>query len=150
MVRRLAIASLLCSFACERAVPAPEPARKAPPPRPPADARPLGLEDDLPALAERGVAMYRQVAAILGTSTDCAALAQQLGPLENEYYDALVATMKVMHAGPEKVKQLSAAIEPHQAELDALAKTIAAAPAMKACDRDNAFAAAVDHLLGER
>lgn len=111
---------------------------------------PLGLADDLPALAVRAVAMYQAIANVVAEPTpDCAAIATKLGALESTNQDAVTATAKVLHAGHDRIQKLRAALEPHQAELDASARVIAAAPAMKTCSNDLGFADAIDHLLGE-
>jgi DNA-binding transcriptional regulator YbjK len=126
------------------------PSHAAPPDAPGAAAAPLGLDDDLPRLATRAVAMYQAIASVLAEpSTDCAAVTTKLGAIETANQDAITATAKVLHAGHDKIQRLRAALEPRQVELDASARTIAASAAMKACSSDPGFGLAIDHLLGE-
>jgi hypothetical protein len=152
MLRRFATAALVTCAGCGHAAPSgaePGTSRLAVADAARPDA-PLGLEDDLPALAARAVAMYQAIASVVADpAPDCAAIATKLGAIETTNQDAVTATAKVLHAGHDKVQRLRAALAPHQAELDASAQVIAAAPAMKACSSDPRFAAAIDHLLGE-
>ncbi|CAN5424961.1 hypothetical protein BH11MYX1_BH11MYX1_24280 [soil metagenome] len=157
MLRRLAIAALVSCTSCGHAAPTgaePGPAHAVLADAPRADLTPLGLEADLPRLAARAVAMYQAIATVFAETSpphepDCVAIATQLRTIETANQDEITATAKVMHAGHAKIQQLRAALEPHQAELDASARAIAASASMKACASDPGFAAAIDHLLGE-
>ncbi len=153
MLRRLVIAALVSCTSCGHTAPTraeTAASHAAPLDAPRADAVPPDLDDDLPKLAARAVAMYQAIASVLAEpTTDCAAIATKLGAIETANQDAITATAKVLHAGHDKIQKLRAALEPHQAELDGSARVIAAAPAMKACSNDPRFAAAIDHLLGE-
>ena len=157
MLRRFAIAALVSCTSCSHAAPTgaetgPSGAHQiaafqsAPHQRAPEQA----LDDDLPKLAARAVAMYQAIASSLAEPrTDCAAIAKKLGAIETANRDAITATAKVVHAGHDKIQKLRAALEPHQAELDASGQAIAASAPMKACSNDPGFAVAIDHLLGE-
>ncbi len=157
MLRRFAIAALVSCTCCSHAAPTGSetgssgahpvaPLQSAPQQTAPERA----LEDDLPKLAARAVAMYHAIArALAEPSPDCAAIAAKLGAIETANRDAITATAKVLHAGHDKIQSLRAALEPHQAELDASAQAIAASAPMKACSNDPGFAVAIDHLLGE-
>ncbi len=152
-----AIAALAALVACghaPRATSEPGTAHAAPVAPPPpiaADAAvPLTLDEDLPRLAERSVAMYRDLATLLGAaSTDCPGVAAKLDVIASDNKEVLEANAKVLHAGHDRIQQLKAALEPHQAELDAAAQTLAASQTMKGCAHDAAFARAIDRLLGE-
>jgi hypothetical protein len=114
------------------------------------DAAPRSLDDDLGRLAERSLEMYQAIAKLLGEpSTDCVGVAAKLDAITQANTDVIAANAKVLHAGHEKIKQLKAALEPHQADLDAAAQTIGASRTMKTCSTDPAFNKATDRLLGE-
>src|SRR3569623_1980408 len=118
----------------------------------PADAAgPPALDDDLPRLAERSVALYAQLARVLGppAASDCAAVARDLAKLGADNADVLAANAKVLPAGHDKIQRLKNAIEPHQDALDAAAKVISESQTMKTCSEDAGFAKAIDRLLGE-
>lgn len=150
MLRSIALAMLVS--ACGHAPPPAEPGTThvAPAAAPADAAAPPALDDDLPRLAERSVAMYQALAKLLGEpSTDCPAVAGKLDAIATEYADAIAANAKVLHAGHDKIQRLKSAVEPHQAELDAAAQTIGASATMKTCSEQAAFAKAIDRLLGE-
>lgn len=111
---------------------------------------PVALEDDLPRLAARSTQMYQAIAKVLGeASTDCAAVAAKLDTIIHDDAEIIAANAKVLHAGHPKIQALKAALEPHQAELDASAQTIGASQTLKTCANDPAFGKATDRLLGE-
>jgi hypothetical protein len=151
-VRLLVIAALV-GFGCKHAAPtSTEPGHAATGPAPDshADAAPRSLDDDLGKLAERSVAMYQAIAKLLGEpSSDCAGVAAKLDVITQDNADVIAANAKVLHAGHEKIQQLKAALEPHQAELDAAAQTIGGSQTMKTCSSNAAFSKATDRLLGE-
>ncbi|MEO6771580.1 MAG: hypothetical protein ABI467_00975 [Kofleriaceae bacterium] len=153
MLRWLAIAGLACCGHAPPAPASPEPGTShAPPVVAPADAAPPpGLDDDLPRLAERSVALYHTLAEVLGppAATDCAAVARQLDKVATDNAEVIDANARVLHAGHDKIQRLKAAIEPHQAALDASAKIISDSQTMKTCADQAAFAKAIDRLLGE-
>ena len=113
------------------------------------DAKPFTLDDDLPALATRAVAMYQELARALAESTDCAATTAKLQTIEAAYADVIAANSRVLHSGRDKIKQLHVALEPHQADFDAAAQAIVQSPAMTKCSQDPAFAHVIDALVGE-
>lgn len=109
-----------------------------------ADAAPL--DQDLPRLAERSLAMYQDVAKALAQSgDDCKAAASRLGQLASQYRDAVTANAKVLQDG--RAKQLRVALDPHNDEFDRAAKAIMQSPTMSKCSQDRAFARAFDELL---
>jgi hypothetical protein len=133
---------------------APAPARTAPPPvaasvvivdaGPPPDARPL--DQDLPRLVERSLAMYRDLAAALAViGDDCASATARLGQLATSDRDVVTANAKVVHDG--RSAELRAALEPHGAAFDASAQAIMQSPTLAKCAQDPAFAKAFDHVL---
>lgn len=129
---------------------------KPPPPAQPAEAAPIAdaviaidaaaLDQDLPRLALRSLAMYQDVAkAFAASGEDCAAVAGRLGQLAAAYRDVVAANAKVVHDG--RAKQLQAALDPHGDAFDGSARAILRSPAMAKCSQDPAFAKAFDELL---
>ena len=114
-----------------------------------ADAKPLALDDDLPRLAQRAVAMYGELSRALADPQDCAAATTKLQAIETSYADVIAANRRVLHGGRDKIKQLHTALEPHQAEFDAAAQAIVQSPTMSTCSQDAGFAHAIDDLVGE-
>jgi uncharacterized lipoprotein YmbA len=111
---------------------------------PPADATPL--DQDLPRLVERALALYRDVAAALAASgNDCAAASARLRELSERYRDVVLANAKVLHDG--RARQLRAALEQHGDEFDAAAQAVVQSPTMARCAPDPAFGKAFDELL---
>jgi hypothetical protein len=165
MLRVMSIAAVLAACgarapgppASPPPVPAPSspvhPAPPAPPPAgappvaaapPPADATPL--DQDLPRLVERALALYRDVAAALAASgNDCAAASARLRELSERYRDVVLANVKVLHDG--RARELRAALESHGDEFDAAAQAVVQSPAMARCAPDPAFGKALDELL---
>ena len=156
MLRRFAIAALVSCASCGHGAPAGADTaasgalQPAPHSAPAQSAPKKALDEDLPKLAARAVAMYQAIASTLAEPfADCAAIAAKLDAIETANRDAVTATARVLHAGHDKIQKLRAALEPHQVELDASAQAIAASSPMKSCANDPGFAAAIDHLLGE-
>ena len=108
------------------------------------DAAPL--DQDLPRLAERSLAMYRDVASALAASgEDCKAATDKLGQLAAGYRDVVTANARVLHDG--RAKQLRAALDPHSEDFDRSAQAIMKSPTMSKCSQDRGFARAFDELL---
>ena len=108
------------------------------------DARPL--DQDLPRLAERSLALYRDVAqAFAAAGQDCAAATTSLRKLVATYSDVVAANAKVLHDG--RARELRTALEPHSDDFDRSAQAIMQAPTMSKCSQDPAFAKAFDELL---
>jgi len=111
---------------------------------------PVALDDDPVRLATLSTQMYQAIAKVLAEpSTDCAAVAATLDAIFRDAAEVITANAKVLHAGHHKIQALKAALEPHQAELDATAQTIGGSQTMKTCSSDPAFEQAIDRLLGE-
>lgn len=142
----LVAAAVACSG--QTAPPAP-PARPAPPAiavdaGPPADAAPL--DQDLPRLAARGLAMFGDIAAAFAQSgEDCAAAAARLTEIARTYRDVIDANARLVREG--RGKELQAALAPHRDAFDAAARAIMTSPTMAACAQDPAFAEAFDALV---
>jgi hypothetical protein len=159
MLRAMSIAAVLaaCSGragpvaspgAAPAAAPAPPAAAPAPPPAAPApahaDAAPL--DQDLPRLIERALAMYRDIAGALAASgNDCAAASARIRELSGRYRDVVTANAKVLRDG--RARELRTALEQHGDEFDAAAQTVVGAPVMAKCAPDPAFGKAFDELL---
>jgi hypothetical protein len=163
MLRAMSIAAVL--VACGGRAPGPpaptppalapsSPVRPAPPvdagappvaaAPPPAAATPL--DQDLPRLVERALALYRDVAAALAVGgNDCAAASAHLRELSERYRDVVLANAKVLRDG--RARQLRAALEAHGDEFDAAAQAVVQSPAMARCAPDPAFGRAFDDLL---
>jgi hypothetical protein len=108
------------------------------------DATPL--DQDLPRLAEKSVAMYQDVAnALAASGEDCKAATVKLGQLATTYRDVVTANARVLHDG--RAKQLRAALDPHSEDFDRWAQAIAKWPTMSKCSQDPAFTRAFDELL---
>lgn len=108
------------------------------------DAAPL--DQDLPRLVDRAIAMYQDIAkAFAASAKDCAAATAKLDQLAATYRDVVAANAKVLHDG--RAKELKAALEPHGDAFDAGARAIMQSPTMSACAQDAAFTKALDQLL---
>jgi hypothetical protein len=105
------------------------------------------LDQDLPRLAQRSVALYEAVVATFRTSgADCAAATKRLGELRVEFADVTAANAKVLHEG--RARALKAALVPFDDKLDAAAREIVGAQTMSKCSTDRAFTKAFDDLVG--
>lgn len=115
----------------------------APPPL--AVVRPL--DQDLPRLAERAVAMLHAVAAGLDAAgDDCPAAVARLGEVQVAYADVVAANARVARA--DRHAELLAAMAPQQTALDAAAAAVFRSRAVGTCMDQPAFAAAFDRALG--
>jgi hypothetical protein len=146
MSRWLLIAALGCSHAATP--PGPPPGTGAHVIDAGIDA-PRALDDDLPRLAARSLQLYQDLAQVVAAGGDCASVAAKIDALATTYAEVTAANARVLHAGHDKVKALKHELEPHQADFDDAAKTIAGAPAMSQCSQDAAFDKALDRLVGE-
>jgi hypothetical protein len=109
-----------------------------------ADAAPL--DQDLPRLVERALAMYRDVAAALTASgNDCAAASARLRELSGRYRDVVAANAKVVRDG--HARQLQAELDARGDEFKAAAEAVAGAPIMARCGPDPAFHKAFDDMF---
>jgi hypothetical protein len=116
---------------------------------PPADSAPARLEDDMPRLAERALALFQAWRAALDAAgEDCAAATAKLNQLAIDFADVIDANARVAHAGHEKIKALRAELEKHEDDFMATAKAIAGSKTMAKCSGDRAFAAALDRVGG--
>jgi hypothetical protein len=138
---------LAAAFACSRPPPPPHGG-----PAPAAVVADAGLSDagpldqDLPRLVVRSIAMYQDIAkAFTASGADCAAATAKLNQLAGSYRDVVAANAKVLHDG--RAKELKAALEPHSAAFDAGAQAIMQSPTMSKCGRDPGFTKALDQLL---
>lgn len=117
---------------------------------PPDAAIDAALDDDLPALAARAVKLYQDWQhAMEEANGDCTAATAKVNALADANADVIAANARVQRAGHDKIVQLRAALEPHEAELDASAKAIVQSPTMSACAHDPAFAHAIDRIGGD-
>jgi hypothetical protein len=104
------------------------------------------LDQDLPRLAERSLAMFKDlVAAFSASGQDCAAAIAKMHELGDRYRDVTLANAKVLHDG--RAKQLQAALAPHSAELDAAAAAVVHSAVVSSCAEDRAFSKAFDELV---
>ena len=112
---------------------------------------PKPLDEDLPRLAERGVAMFSDWArALAEAGEDCAVATAKINAVADSYADVIIANAKVMRAGRVRVTELRAALDAHAENLDATAKAIVESPVMAKCHDDPAFARAIDRVGGEQ
>lgn len=150
-VSSIAAAASLAVAACSSSPTRPAPAAPAPvasaaatAPAPAPDAAPL--DQDLPRLVERSLAMYRDIAKAFAVSgEDCAAATGELHKLAGQDRDVVAANAKVLHDG--RASELRAALDPHDAEFDAAAVAVVQSPTMAKCAPDPAFGKALDELL---
>jgi hypothetical protein len=139
---------IACAIACSGRSDRPPPAQPVVPPVVPADAAVDAppLDQDLPRLAERSLAMYQDlVAAFSASGQDCAAAITRMHELGDRYRDVTTANAKVLHDG--RAKQLQAALAPHSAELDAAAAAVVHSAVVSSCAQDRAFSRAFDELV---
>jgi hypothetical protein len=117
----------------------------------PVDATPIALEDDLPRLAERALALFKAWAAALDESgEDCAAATAKINAIADQYADVIAANKKVLHAGRDKVKALRFELAKNEEQFDAAAKAVVHSRPMAACHDDADFARAIDRVGGEQ
>lgn len=161
MLRVMSIAAVLAACSGRAPVPAAPPAPAAavpappvastladagPPPAAPDPANAAPLDQDLPRLVERALAMYRDVAGALAAGgNDCAAASARLRELSGRYRDVVLANAKVLRDG--RARQLRAALESHGDDFDAAAQAVVGSPIMAKCAPDPAFGKAFDELL---
>lgn len=104
------------------------------------------LDEDLPRLAQRSLAMYHDVArALTASGQSCAAATAKLRTLAAGYRDVVTANAKVLHDG--RARELRAALDPHGEDFDRSAQAIVTSPTMSRCSQDPGFARAFDDLL---
>lgn len=143
----------LVAIGCGHAAPPPPP--PPPPPRVAVDAgvRPdasVALDQDLPRLAERALQMYQDwQRALAEANGDCAVASAKVNALADAYADVIAANAKIVHAGRDRVLEMRAALQPHEAEFDAAAKAIVQSDTMAKCHSDADFAHAIDRIGGE-
>ena len=144
----------LVVLGCGHAAPAPPPAVVGTTHATPAvDARPAdaSLDEDLPRLADRAVELYAQWRrAMEDAQGDCAAATAKVNAVADANADVIAANATILAAGHDRIAALRAALEPHQAELDAAAQAIVQSKTMSACAHDAAFAKAIDRIGGEQ
>lgn len=149
MLRAMAIAAAVLAAACGgRSSGGQPPAQPAPAVAAPRDAAvdTVPLDQDLPRLVERSLAMYQDVArAFAASGEDCAAATGRLRELTGRYRDVVVANAKVLHDG--RASQLRAALGPHEEQFDAAAAAVVQSPTMARCAQDPAFGKAFDELV---
>lgn len=104
------------------------------------------LDRDLPRLAGRALALYQGVAsAFAGAGEDCAVATTKLDALATEFADVVAANGKVLR--DHRAKEMRAALEPHQTELDVAAHAIMDSKTLAACSPDKRFENAFDRLM---
>jgi len=126
----------------------PPPAQHAEAP-PPVDAASVAnseLDQDLPQLVERSLALYQAVgAALTASGDDCAAASAKLGQVTSSYRDVVAANAKVLHDG--RIEELRAALAPHGEAFDGAAQAIMKSPTLAKCAPDAGFTNAFDALI---
>ena len=115
------------------------------------DAAPVALDEDLPRLADRALALFQAWAAALTVAgEDCGKATSSVNAIADSYNDVITANTKVLHAGRDKVKALRAELAKHEEQFDAAAKEVVQSKAMAACHADRAFAHAIDRVGAEQ
>lgn len=136
-------AALACSGRSSGPPPAP-PVAHAAPADAAVDAAPL--DQDLPRLVERSLALYQDIAkAFAASGEDCAAASGRLRELTERYRDVVAANAKVLRDG--RAKELRAALDPRSDAFDAAAAAVVQSPTMSRCAQDRGFARAFDELV---
>jgi hypothetical protein len=136
-------AALACSGRSNSPPPAPPAARVVP-----ADAavETAPLDQDLPRLVERSLALYQDIVkAFTASGEDCAGAGARLHELTARYRDVVTANAKVLHDG--RAKELRAALDPHSDAFDAAAAKVVQSPTMAHCAQNREFARAFDELV---
>jgi hypothetical protein len=139
----VAVAAGACSGAAPAPRPAPAPAVVVADASVPADT--AALDQDLVRLAERSLAMYRDIAQALAGDTDCVAATIKLRELAAGYRDVVATNAQVLRDG--RAAELRAALAPHNEALDRAARALMTSATMASCAQDTAFAQAFDELL---
>ncbi|MGE0549829.1 MAG: hypothetical protein AB7O24_18320 [Kofleriaceae bacterium] len=148
MVRAFAVMILVGCGAPKQAAP-PPPLVAPAPVVDAAPAEPLPLDQDLPALANRAVELFEQLnQALAASGQDCAVATAKIRELVITYADVIAANGKVVREGRQA--ELKDALAPHDAKLDAAAKSIAGSPALASCVQNAEFTAAFDALVPPR
>jgi ABC-type transporter Mla subunit MlaD len=146
---RCGVIAIAGAIACSARPPPPQPAEPKPGPATSSAAASSDaptLDQDLPRLVARSLAMYQDVAQALAASgNDCAAAIDKLRPLAGTYREVVRANAKVLHDG--RARQLKAALDPHDEEFGRLAQAIVQSPTVAACSTDPAFSRAYDELF---
>lgn len=105
------------------------------------------LDQDLPRLATRSLALFTDLAkAFEAAGENCEAATAKLGELTKQYADVVAANAKIKHEGRDL--QLKLALRQHEPELDAAAKSIMSSKTLPACAENPAFQKAFDDLRG--
>ena len=139
----IAAAALACSGRPVSAPPAP-PTPRVVPADAAVDAGPL--DQDLPRLVDRSLALYQDIAkAFAEAGDDCGAATVRLRELTARYRDVVAANAKVLHDG--RARELRAALDPRSDAFDAAAAAVVQSPTMASCAQDSAFARAFDELV---
>jgi hypothetical protein len=114
------------------------------------DTGPPKLEDDLPRLAERAVALFQGWQRVLADSgEDCGAATTKMNQLAIDFADVIEANSHVVHSGHDKIKQLRAELAKYDEQMDTAAEAIAHSKTMSKCASEPAFSRAVDRIGGE-
>jgi hypothetical protein len=144
-----ALLALGCGHAAPPATPPPGTQHAARAPDAAVDAPPPKLEDDLPRLAGRAVALFQAwQRALTDAGEDCAAATSKLNALALEYADVIEANVRIAHAGHDRIKQLRQALAQYDEQMDAAAEGIAHSKTMAKCATDPQFAHAIDRIGG--
>ncbi len=147
---RAALFAVGCGHAAPAPAPAPGTTHVAHASDAGVDGAPPKLEDDLPRLAVRAVAMFDAwQRALADTGDDCAAATTKLNQLALDFADVIEANAHVVHSGHEKIKALRAELANYDEQMDKAAEAIAHSKTMAKCAPEPAFARAVDRIGGE-
>ncbi|MEO8704551.1 MAG: hypothetical protein ABI867_31140 [Kofleriaceae bacterium] len=107
----------------------------------------VGLDQDLPRLAARGVKLYEEIAAAFEQAGDnCAAATAKLDALTRANADVVAANQRVLQE--DRAMQLKLALRTHEDQFDKAAKSIMGSKTLPACSENAAFAKAYDQLVG--
>jgi hypothetical protein len=107
------------------------------------------LEDDLPRLAGRAVALYQAwQKALVDAGEDCAKATANLNAVADQYADVIAANERILKGGHDKIAALKQALAAHEQEMDTAAEGIMHSKALATCTQDRAFVKALDRIGG--
>ena len=106
------------------------------------------LDQDLPRLVDRALAMYQDLAGALAASQrDCGAAVARLRELAGTYREVARANARVAADGRDGA--LAAALEPHREDFERSAQAIVHSATVSRCSVDPAFAEAFTKAFDE-
>lgn len=107
---------------------------------------PVPFDRDYPRIVEAAIAMYGELHATLGATTDCAVATTALGTVQTKYADLIAANATIAREG--RIPELKTAMAPREEQFAAAAKAVMELPVLPACAKDSAFTRAFGRFTG--